>query len=1146
MKRYFFQLLTFVIFLSLVQSIQGQTTTFLQENFDGKSRVELVSQGWQFSKNNNSAIEVADDALKIKKDGFYCAPVILETVADYDQVVISFRYKNPKPTGGSADKLEIIVAEDYESSALLGEKDTILVSEYSDNWQFASYTLSNWNPDQFLVCFRVIDRAGLNVYIEDVLIKGINISPGALPGIHIDASSRLVNEEDEVQLFDLSTEAPTSFDWSISGTEGVDWEFVAPSSNSTQNPEILFHNQGFYDVTLEATNVNGTSSETFSSFISVSCPAQSNDFNEGHLSRVKIIGSTLDNSTGVSAYASFFDLAPELDLSSSFDLEVTATSLGDPFTETGSINCRTWLDWDQDGFYDDGYSDLVLSKIGNDYKGTVTVTPPVGAVPGVVNMRIKLANDPADVADACGNVNYGEVEDYAINFYSGEVSQLLGNCMVFNGGYTETSSEILPVNTSQFTMEAWVFVAEVSGERGFFGQNGNIEVGLKNSQLNLWTEAGELYVPWDYTNQWIHIAATGDASSLNLYVNGALKGTTAVAANHIQSAATNFRMADGVLVDVATDAAFIGRLDELRIWEVDRSESEIQQYMYETVPAAQANLVAYYQFNEAAVGDQIKDWEGSKHADIYMVAENYLVSSVPYQWSSNPVDNSCANELNWSWGGNEIPRSGSKAIIPQGGTPQIGSGENLTFGSLELQPGAQFTIQSGGQLSLNDSLVIRNSTDNPASLVESGNLAVGANATTISMAYPDLRFWYIGHNVDGATSGDFQAANPDFMRMWYYDNAWIQITDNSTAFNEPMKGYHLLFRYPTTVTQNGTLRSGDYAMSGIAEGWHLMGNPYPSYLDLTLEETEPGVHWEFTNVHKFIYNRTKMGSEYIVIIYDIQNPLLSHPEAPASIAPMQGFWVWSDGAGVLGVKNSARIHATGQLKRAAVAPDNVLKLTLGNQHGYDYAAIAFNPNGESEMMTGNDAEKMFSTGDKLPQLYTKKAQASVTINVLPALESESLVNLYHRIGAEGEGEHILKVINMVDFDPMVSVRLEDKVTGRWINLRELPEYTFETSAVPEEQRFVLHLSKLANNLPSESAPTKVVVYGHDGTITVRLPDEAGVSEAEVAICSIEGKELTRSNVFSNEFTFNVPVVNQTYLVKVKCANEELSHKVFVP
>ncbi|TAJ13134.1 hypothetical protein DMA11_10070 [Marinilabiliaceae bacterium JC017] len=1146
MKRYLVRILVFIACLAPVQDVLSQTTTFLQENFDGKKRADLVSLGWTFSNNNNSAVEVADDALKLKSQGFYCTPVINELVTDYDQVIISFRYKNPKPTYGSADKLEVIVAEDYYWSSLQGEQVPVLTSEACDNWRFASFVLDGWNPNQFLVCFKYSSRGGLDIYIEDVVINGVNITPGALPGVNIDASRRIVFEEDQVQLFDLSTEVPNSFEWSVSGVEGVDWDFVAPSSKNTQNPEIIFHNQGFYDVTLKATNVNGVSSQTFSGFITVSCPAQSNDFNNGHISRVRIPGSSLDNSTGVSAYSSFFDLAPELDLSSSFDLEVTASSLGWAFTGGGSINCRAWLDWDQDGFYDDGYRDLVLSKSGNDYSGMVTIIPPLSVAPGLVNMRIKLANDPGDVTDACGNVATGEVEDYAINFFSGEVTELLGNCLVFNGGYAETNGSVLPANTSQFTMEAWVFVANASGDKGFFGQSGNIELGLKNNQLNLWTEAGEVSVPWNYTNQWVHIAATGDASSLNLYVNGALKGTTAVAANHINVAATDFRMADGVLVDVATDNAFIGRLDELRIWDVVRSEAEILQNMYETIPAAQTNLRAYYQFNEATVGDQVKDWKGLYHADLYMVAENYLVSSVPYLWSSAPVDNSCTNGLNWSWGSTEIPRAGNKAIIPQGGVPQISNGELLTFGALELQPGAHFAIQQGGQLSLNDSLVIKNSIDNLASLVEESNLVVPANATTISMDYLNLRFWYIGHDVDGGTSGDYQAADADFMRMWYYDGNWIPISDNTMAFDEPLKGYHLLFRYPTTVTQKGDLRSGDYSLTGLPQGWHLMGNPYPSYLDLTLEQTVPGVHWEFTNVRKFIYNRTKIGLEYVVVIYDIQNPILSHPEASSTIAPMQGFWVWSDGAGVLGVKNTARTHGSGQLKSAAVAPDNVIKLTLGNQYGYDYVAIAFNPNGEAASLTGNDAEKMFSTGEKLPQLYMKKAQAAVAINVLPALESEATVNIYHSIGSEAAGEHALKVINIEDFDPMVSVRLEDKVTGQWINLRESPEYTFEASAVADEQRFVLHLSKLADSLPASSAPTNVVVYGNEGAITVRLPEEAGASEAEVAIYSIEGKELTRNSVFSNEITFNVPKVNQTYLVKVKIANAESSHKVFVP
>lgn len=94
-------------------------------------------------------------------------------------------------------------------------------------------------------------------------------------------------------------------------------------------------------------------------------------------------------------------------------------------------------------------------------------------------------------------------------------------------------------------------------------------------------------------DQWHHVAFVKAADSLYLYVDGKLEGqsldnTTANTENTLPISLSNR----------ANDLQWQGTMDELRIWNVARSAQEIQFYMQEELTGTEANLVAYYPFNE--------------------------------------------------------------------------------------------------------------------------------------------------------------------------------------------------------------------------------------------------------------------------------------------------------------------------------------------------------------------------------------------------------------------------------------------------------------------------------------------------------------------------------------------------------------------
>lgn len=97
--------------------------------------------------------------------------------------------------------------------------------------------------------------------------------------------------------------------------------------------------------------------------------------------------------------------------------------------------------------------------------------------------------------------------------------------------------------------------------------------------------------------QWVHFAMTWNGTAVQAYVNGALKSTKTSSSEPMLTTATSAFTLGGY---PAEKAYFAGLIDELRIWSVARSASDIMGTMKKTLVGNEAGLVGYWQFNEAS------------------------------------------------------------------------------------------------------------------------------------------------------------------------------------------------------------------------------------------------------------------------------------------------------------------------------------------------------------------------------------------------------------------------------------------------------------------------------------------------------------------------------------------------------------------
>lgn len=98
-----------------------------------------------------------------------------------------------------------------------------------------------------------------------------------------------------------------------------------------------------------------------------------------------------------------------------------------------------------------------------------------------------------------------------------------------------------------------------------------------------------------------YVAYTYNSGLSTLYVDGILQGTL----NYPYSIQSSDRISLGQEFDAPFDVIsqmYKGEMDKLRIWNVAKSQSEIQQLMNQNVPGSALNFIALYNFDQGVAG----------------------------------------------------------------------------------------------------------------------------------------------------------------------------------------------------------------------------------------------------------------------------------------------------------------------------------------------------------------------------------------------------------------------------------------------------------------------------------------------------------------------------------------------------------------
>ncbi|MEI6753455.1 MAG: fibronectin type III domain-containing protein, partial [Paludibacter sp.] len=477
----------------------------------------------------------------------------------------------------------------------------------------------------------------------------------------------------------------------------------------------------------------------------------------------------------------------------------------------------------------------------------------------------------------------------------------------------------------------------------------------------------------------------------------------------------------------------------------------------------------------------------------------------------------------------------------------VSSGEltvdaDATVKTMTVNPGGKLTLAAGKTLTVAGAFTLHSDATGTGTLLDNGG-TITAASTNVEQYLTTGRNWYVSSPISGATTNVFTAASNTMYSYYEPTGTWTPITDNSTSM-VAMKGYIATVPSNGVVTFSGSLNTGDKSISlsnnpnHEKNGFNLVGNPYPSYLD-----------WDNvtkTNLMTTIWYRTKTAANaYTFDTYNASGGLGTSNGAKAItnlIPPMQAFWVRvnSGFSGSLAVTNAQRSHAdnssnTFKAKASTAATQPIIRLEVSNGVNSDQALVYYNASA-SNGLDEYDSQKMPDDTATTPQIYTLAGTDQVVINGV-----KDMTQLTMGFTTRISNNFIIKASQFAGFASGTQIILRDNLLNYEQDLT-LADYSFYSDVtVNNETRFTLLVKapSVATGINQNTnanvwisiTNNQIVVNGATGETTVAVYNEVGQR--------LMFQKLTSTTKSLGTF---VPGV---YMVTVNNAGKSVTQKVII-
>jgi hypothetical protein len=383
-----------------------------------------------------------------------------------------------------------------------------------------------------------------------------------------------------------------------------------------------------------------------------------------------------------------------------------------------------------------------------------------------------------------------------------------------NGATNTTDDDYVTVSdnnaldiTSSITIEAWIYrsgsstVEQNIVDKSTGDPDCTYRFSVVLNKLGFWRasatqgELGNSDIP---ANQWVHVAMTLASGTLKFYINGVLDATITTVNTTLGPANNGLLYINNSSVGTGTTSTryFHGKTDELRIWNVERTITEIKENIFnKNLGNAASGLVGYWTFNNGS-GTTL-----SNQCTTTGSALNGSLVNSP-GWTSSPVQH----------GGNALSFDGTNdyVSIPDNNTLDITTNITLEAWVYATKNSGIQNVMSKSSSSINTGYIFPRTDDGWANVIV--YLHIGGSFQTLSAAYPSLNAWHhLAATYDGATmkiyiNGTLSASRAQTGTITTNSN--VLALGNQTGFSEYFGGYGDEFRLWNVARTQTEIQNG--------------------------------------------------------------------------------------------------------------------------------------------------------------------------------------------------------------------------------------------------------------------------------------------------------------------------------------------------
>jgi hypothetical protein len=553
--------------------------------------------------------------------------------------------------------------------------------------------------------------------------------------------------------------------------------------------------------------------------------------------------------------------------------------------------------------------------------------------------------------------------------------------------------------------------------------------------------------------------------------------------------------------------------------------------------------------------------EGASGRDIDFHIDNFRVEAIPvpmtytYNGAWSPSDpNGVASYVD------DITVVSGNAIISS----------NTECNNVVVNPGASMTVNSGVTLALTNSMTLESASNDYSNLMLDGTVSgtviyeryTNANSNGNDLISPPLggQTWadFLADGSNAADLLDDGNTSPTTYLFGPFDKTtddWLLYTDATVATLNSGTGYRAGTDAGTTLSFTGSVETSMVTVNIEDTGanfpdWNLIGNPYTTYLDMTL----------------FLNYDLGDGTTNIDLLEDVSGiygydgsasngwDVITLANASAKdMTPGQGFFVAANDAFVAGYDitfdPSMRVVGNGDDFIAGRNSSDLtfLKLNTSTATKDFTTQFYFNDNATSGLDHGYDAQVW---GGTIPSfaLYSNLVQDNTGMPIaLQALNTTDLANTVIPLGVNANaGEQLTFTISETTLPSTVNVYLDDTLNNTTTLLNTSDYVINPISDITGTGRFYIRFAQQAlsttdvdfDNLKIYTKTTPRALYVH------------GVLQGETTanVYDLQGRLVHHSVLNSNNLVNQIDASDFSdgvYVVTLSNGVQEKSQKVII-